>query len=185
MDNNIEKIIHQRIGYLTTRKQDAIRDYAKYSNDKEMQAVLAMLGLTYSDEIATLNAIYAALQSVTIISDIPNNEHYAHNLFMRCADVWTDEHDWVMTIERFKQCFIEWQRQSVTLVEEKEPEAIEFAEWISTEGYMRLSKKVGHKWVKIGEPETYEMAEVYKLYKLWIESDRICIENVKRAFKSI
>lgn len=67
---------------------------------------------------------------------------------------------------------------------DKGSEAIEFAEWISSEGYMRLSKKVGHKWVKIGEPETYETAEVLKLFKLWIESDRICTENVKRAFKT-
>ncbi len=31
------------------------------------------------------------------------NPNYIHNLFMRNADVWTDEHGWMMRIDRFKE----------------------------------------------------------------------------------
>ncbi len=35
------------------------------------------------------------------------NPHYVHNLFMANADVWTDENDWLMSLQRFKQVYAE------------------------------------------------------------------------------
>src|SRR6185503_12496527 len=36
------------------------------------------------------------------------DEHFEHNLFMMNADVWTNEHDWTMTIDKFKKCLSEY-----------------------------------------------------------------------------
>jgi len=39
------------------------------------------------------------------------DEHFEHNLFMMNADVWTNEHDWTMTIDKFKKCLSEYASQ--------------------------------------------------------------------------
>lgn len=103
-----------------------------------------------------------------VVSDIPINEHYAHNLFMRAADVWTDEHDWVMTIERFKKCFSEWQKQASSIpIIDKGEEAIAFAEFIAGKwkyyegSYYSIAD--GFKFFK--DVKYYTPEELYKLFK--------------------
>lgn len=43
-------------------------------------------------------------------------------------------------------------------------EPVSFLEWASDEGYMRLSKEVGHKWFKVGKPESYTTTELYEVF---------------------
>lgn len=156
MDNNNEQQEFEKYPKLA----EFIQEYASFGSFSN-----------WSNFLHELNSTLAALQSVTIISDIPNNEHYAHNLFMRCADIWTDEHDWVMTIERFKQCFIEWQRKSVTLVEEKEPEAEKF-----------LPPDHGEICWETGS-ENFTRKEVYNL--LWTQRSMITNDLKRYAGESL
>ena len=48
-------------------------------------------------------------------------------------------------------------------VEKSSPD-VPFLEWVSDEGYMRLSKEAGHKWFKIDKPESCTTEELYELF---------------------
>lgn len=51
------------------------------------------------------------------------------------------------------------------------PLPVSFLEWVSFEGYMRLSKEVGHKWFKIGKPKNYTTIELFNLFVKEIEDE--------------
>jgi len=51
------------------------------------------------------------------------------------------------------------------------PLPVSFLEWVSFEGYMRLSEKAGHKWFKMKVVETYTTAELYNVFVKEIEDE--------------
>lgn len=52
------------------------------------------------------------------------------------------------------------------------PLAASFLDWISFEGYMRLSEPAGHKWFKIGQAaETYSADELLEMFCTEINND--------------
>lgn len=51
------------------------------------------------------------------------------------------------------------------------PLPVSFLEWVSFEGYLRLSEKAGHKWFKPGITETYTTIELYELFIKEVEDE--------------
>lgn len=43
-------------------------------------------------------------------------------------------------------------------------ETILFLDWISENQYLRIAKRVGHKWYKIGGDVTYSTKDLYKVF---------------------
>lgn len=55
-------------------------------------------------------------------------------------------------------------------VEDKERDAIDFAEWISSEGYMRLNKQTGHRWFKAENGHSAASYTTQELHNLFLSS---------------
>ena len=66
-----------------------------------------------------------------------NSPHYSHNLFMREADIWTNQHEWTMSIERFKKVFAQFKAETSPankhVVSDEEIEALAKKEYPKTD----------------------------------------------------
>ena len=74
--------------------------------DTEIEAIYPefVLTLEWLDESSPAGAAEGVKRYETVVNDTgfdKSSEHYVNNVFMRNANVWSDEHDWMMTKDRF------------------------------------------------------------------------------------
>lgn len=113
------------------------------------------------EEVENLQVIMENLgEAYTLLArtNLPSEEYNVINLLLASAKSSLFNFYLKIKTENLKNAYCNGGNSSKEV-------SIDFIDWISEEGYMRLTKEHGHNWFKIGVVETFTTEELFKQYQ--------------------